>query len=115
MTLLPGHYKTPNIVAGSSFLARPIGSTRMIAVPEMEKKKAPISMLAVIQRINVKLAAKGQILKTRPGNWLKRKRYYIVDLSGTVMDPDIDPEELARKLGLLKEGRRVKSKKKFET
>ena len=50
---------------------------------------------------------KGQILKARRGNWLKRNRYYILDLSGNVIDADIDPEELARKLGVLKEGKEV--------
>ena len=30
--------------------------------------------------------------------------YYILDLSGNVVDTHIDPEELARKLGVLKEG-----------
>jgi regulator of extracellular matrix RemA (YlzA/DUF370 family) len=70
----------------------------------MQKKmKAPVS-LTIIRRINRKLAAKGQILKARPGNWLKRKRYYILDLSGNVIDANIDPETLACKLGVLKEG-----------
>ena len=80
----------------------------MIAVTEM-KKKVPISM-AVIRRINLKLAAKGQILKARH-SWAKRKRYYILDLSGNVMDADVDPEKLARKLGVLKEGKEVEHEK----
>ena len=63
-------------------------------------------MLAVIRRINRKLAAKGQILKARH-SWAKVKRYYILDLSGNVVDADIDPEALARKLGVLKEGEDV--------
>ena len=62
--------------------------------------KAPVS-LTVIRRINRKLAAKGQILKARRGARLKRKRYYILDLSGNEMNADIDPEALARKLGVL--------------
>ena len=33
--------------------------------------------------------------------------YYILDLSGNVMDTHIDPEKLARKLGVLKEGEEV--------
>jgi hypothetical protein len=81
----------------------------MIAVTEIEKKKAPIS-IAVIRRINRKLAAKGQILKARH-SWAKLKRYYILDLSGNVMDADIDPLELARKFGVLKEGEEVKPEK----
>jgi hypothetical protein len=78
----------------------------------MEKKmmKAPISVLAVIRRINRKLAAKGQILKKARRPWVKPMRYYIVDLSGNVMDADIDPLELARKLGVLKEGKDVEGR-----
>jgi hypothetical protein len=34
--------------------------------------------------------------------------YYILDLNGNVMDTHIDPEKLARKLGVLKEGEKVK-------
>ena len=30
--------------------------------------------------------------------------YYLLDLSGNVLDRDIDPEKLAHKLGVLKEG-----------
>ena len=69
-------------------------------------------MSAVVRRINQKLAAKGQILiKAAP--WMKLKKidlgdYYILDLSGNVMDTHIDPEELARKLRVLNEGKKVK-------
>jgi hypothetical protein len=38
------------------------------------------------------------------------KRYYILDLSGNVLDADIDPEALARKLGVLKEGEEEREK-----
>jgi hypothetical protein len=33
--------------------------------------------------------------------------YYILDLSGIVLDTHIDPEKLARKVGVLKEGEEV--------
>jgi hypothetical protein len=75
----------------------------------MAKKKA-VRMQTVVQRVNQKLAAKGQILiKATP--WMKLKKmdfgdYYILDLSGNVMDTHIDPEELARKLRVLKVKRR---------
>ena len=66
-----------------------------------EKKKVPVS---VIERINRKLAAKSQILMAtrRVKMKLDYGHYYIIDLSGNVMDMDINPEELARKLGVLK-------------
>jgi hypothetical protein len=38
--------------------------------------------------------------------------YYILDLSGNVMDAHIDPEKLAHKLGVLKEGEEVKRSRK---
>ena len=67
-------------------------------------------MKAIIKRINQKLAAKGQIL-IKATHWMKLKKinlgdYYILDLSGNVMDTHIDPEELARKLRVWKVKRR---------
>ena len=77
----------------------------------MVKKKALISIKAVIERINRNLAAKGQILRATR-TWMQMKldygEYYILNLNGNVMDTDIDPEELARKLGVLKEEDKVK-------
>ena len=75
----------------------------------MAKNKA-VRMQAVVKRINQKLAAKGQIL-IKATRWMKLKKidlgdYYILDLSGSVMDTHIDPEELARKLRVLKVKRR---------
>ena len=72
--------------------------------------KVPISKV-VIERINWNLAAKGQILKARRSR-MQVKRYYILDLSGNVVGADIDPEALARKLGVLKEGEDVEREKK---
>jgi hypothetical protein len=68
---------------------------------KMVKKKMKVLRHTVILEINRKLAAKGHILKAKRGARLKR--YYILDLSGKVMDADIDLEELARKLGVLLE------------
>ena len=76
----------------------------------MTRRRAAVRMLAVVKRINQKLAAKGQILiKATP--WIKLKKidfgdYYILDLSGNVMDTHIDTEELASKLRVLKVKRR---------
>ena len=77
----------------------------------MAKKKGR-AYAAVFKRINQKLAAKGQILiKATP--WMKLKKmdfgdYYILDLSGNVMDTHIDPEKLARTLRVFKKGKKVK-------
>ena len=70
-------------------------------------KKKPVRMRTVVQRVNQKLSAKGQIL-IRATRWMKLKvdfgDYYILDLSGNVVDTHIDPEKLARKLRVLNEG-----------
>ena len=76
-----------------------------------KKKKKAVRMLTVVQRINRKLAAKGQIL-IKATRWMKLKQldfgeYYILDLSGKLTDSNIDPEELARKLRVLKKGEKV--------
>ena len=59
----------------------------------------PLRLL--VQRINRKLAAKGQIL-IKGTLWMRMMLhygdYYILDLNGKVMDTHIDPEKLARKL-----------------
>ena len=74
-----------------------------------KKKKKAVRIRVVVQRINRKLAAKGQILMTTRRMQIKAHfgDYYILDLSGNVMDTHIDPEKLARKLGVLKEGEEV--------
>jgi hypothetical protein len=60
----------------------------------------------VVQWINRKLAAKGQILMATRKMSMTRHLgdYYILDLSGNVMNTHIDPEKLAREIGVLKEG-----------
>ncbi|MGC2826270.1 MAG: hypothetical protein WA322_18865 [Pseudolabrys sp.] len=74
-----------------------------------KKKKKAVRIRVVVQRINRELAAKGQILMTTRRMQIKAHLgdYYILDLSGNVMDTHIDPEKLARKLGVLKEGKEV--------
>ena len=70
-------------------------------------KKVSSSIRTVIERINWKLAAKGQILMPTRRMTRQFGDYYILDLSGNVIDMDIDPEELARKLRVLKEEEKV--------
>jgi hypothetical protein len=81
---------------------------------EMTKKKA-VRMRVIVQRINQELAAKGQILLLAARHKMKVTHhfgeYYLVDLSGNVIGMDIDPEKLARKLGVLKKGEEVERKK----
>ena len=70
-------------------------------------------MRVVVQRINRELAAKGQILMpTRHARITQHfGDYYLLVLSGNVIDMDIDPEKLARELGVLKKGEEVERKK----
>ena len=79
---------------------------------KMAKKKA-VRKTVVVQRINRELAAKGQILMTTRRMQIKAHLgdYYILDLSGNVMDMHIDPEKLARRLDVLKEGEEMELRK----
>ena len=72
-----------------------------------------VALRLVVQRINRKLAAKGQIL-IKATLWMRMVLhygdYYILDLNGKVMDTHIDPEKLARRLDVLKEGEEMEPK-----
>ena len=78
----------------------------------MTKQKVPVSMRAVIQRINRKLADDDEVLKTTRG---ERARfdlgdYYILDQRRNFIAAKyVDPEELARKIGVLAEWEEVAS------
>jgi hypothetical protein len=80
------------------------------ALAEQHQPKVPISIQVVIERINRKLAAKGQILTTTRHMRMNMHcgDYHILDLSGNVVDTHIDPEELARKLRVLNERETMK-------
>ncbi|MGA6932608.1 MAG: hypothetical protein WB691_06705 [Pseudolabrys sp.] len=75
-----------------------------------KKKNGVVPLRLVVQRINGKLAATGQIL-IKATLWMRMKLdygdYYILDLNGKVMDTHIDPEKLARKLRVWKEREEV--------
>ncbi|MGB8094692.1 MAG: hypothetical protein WCF62_28910, partial [Pseudolabrys sp.] len=66
-----------------------------------KKKNGVVPLRLVVQRINRKLAAKGQIL-IKATLWMRMVLhygdYYILDLNGKVIDTHIDPKKLARKL-----------------
>jgi len=71
-------------------------------------KRVPITMRALLQRINRKLALEG-----RAGQGLKAMRggardgigdYYLLDFdTNFISNPNVDPEALGRKLGVLAE------------
>ncbi len=66
--------------------------------------KIQISKRAAIQRINRKLAADQEMLKTCRGERLKQEvgRYYVIDLfHNRVAEKHIELEEFGRKLGVI--------------
>jgi hypothetical protein len=73
-------------------------------------KKVPVTMRAVIQRLNRHLAHRDEKLKAYRG---ERDRfnmgdYYIIDVSeNVVLVKDVDPEQKAREAGVLKAWEKV--------
>jgi hypothetical protein len=71
-------------------------------------KKVSSSIRTVIERINWKLAAKGQVLMATRRMTRHFGDYYIRDLSGNMIERDIDLEKLARAMRVLNEQEKVK-------
>jgi hypothetical protein len=74
----------------------------------MPKKvqKVPVSMRALIQRINRKLAKDYQrVGRKRGGTWYQSnetQEYFLLDVyQNRVLDTDLDPEWFGRKIGVL--------------
>ena len=68
------------------------------------KTLVPVSMAALMARINRKLAHDGEQLKATRGERARQDfgDYYIIDRSGNfVVAKHCDPEELAREIGVL--------------
>lgn len=69
-------------------------------------RKMPVTTKAVIARINRKLAVDNEQLRATRGMQMKLDcgDYYIVDFKRNfVVRPNVDPETLARELGVLKD------------
>jgi hypothetical protein len=65
----------------------------------------PVTLRALIQRINRKLADSGQCLKAARGEKARQEvgDYYTVDVRlNFLVEKDVDPETLGRDLGVLK-------------
>lgn len=68
--------------------------------------KAPVSVRAIVQRINRKLAHNDEKLRVTRGQRMQQEcgDYHIVDFSmNAVVNKDVDPEKLARNLGVLRD------------
>jgi hypothetical protein len=76
-----------------------------------KQEKVPVTMRALIQRINRKLAGNGQALKsTHPGSraYNELGDCYLFDTKqNEVVQTSVVPEKLGRKLGILKEWEKV--------
>jgi len=84
----------------------------------LTNSKVPVTMRALIQRINRKLARSEpgwceQIKKSRSARSIEHLgEYYVFDTTrGMITDREIDPEDWARKLGVLKPHEEVVSGK----
>jgi hypothetical protein len=73
------------------------------------QKRVPISERALVQRINRKLAAQGEVLKkTRGGAIQELGDYYVLDLHrNLLLNKDVDPVELAKVLRVLRRFERI--------
>ena len=71
----------------------------------MKREKVPVTMRALVARINRKLVADDEVLKISRGMRTKLDcgEYWILNFNRNwVARKDVDPEELGRKLGVLK-------------
>jgi hypothetical protein len=70
-----------------------------------KKQSVPVSLRALMQRVNRALANQDETLKTSRGERCRQQMgdYYIVNTSRNfIVDKNVDPEELGRELGVLK-------------
>ena len=76
------------------------------------KQKAPVSMRALIQRINRKLRHNGEVLKVARGSRAEAEadvgRYFIVNIERNLLVNDhCDPEAIGREIGVMAEHERL--------
>jgi hypothetical protein len=68
------------------------------------RKKLKVTMRSVIQRINRKLAADGEVLRAARSARARFDHgdYFVVSERAGIHPSHVDPEEMARELGVLK-------------
>jgi hypothetical protein len=76
------------------------------------KQKVPISMRALIQRINRKLRHNGEVSKVARGSQAESEadvgRYFIVNIERNLLVNDhCDPEAIGREIGVMAEHERL--------
>ena len=70
----------------------------------------PVTMRALLQRINRALAQDDEVLKKTRGARAVQELgdYYVLDFNrNALVEKDVDPEELGRELGILEDYERV--------
>jgi hypothetical protein len=70
-----------------------------------KRKGVPVTMRALIQRVNRKLATDGEVLKTTRGARAHQELgdYYVLNVRmNAVARHDVDPEALGRRIGVLR-------------
>jgi len=75
-----------------------------------QKQRVPVTMRALIQRINRILAKDTEKLKIPRSNRARQElgEFYVLDLRiNGVLQKHVDPEELGRELGVLQDYERV--------
>ena len=73
-----------------------------------QRTTAPVSMRALIARINRKLAAEGEVLKAaRSERAASSVGLFFIVRGNRIASEQVDPEALARKLGVLSEWEHV--------
>lgn len=80
---------------------------------KQKDRTVPVTMRALLQRINRALALDAEVLKTARGQRAEMElgQFYTIDQRrNVIVDKDVDPEALARKLGALKEYEHVVDK-----
>jgi len=78
----------------------------------MPTRTVPVSLRALIARINRKLRADDQMLKATRGERARGDLgdFYLLDFNRNIIrDQRVDPEELGRELGVLKPWETVKN------
>jgi Domain of unknown function (DUF6602) len=82
----------------------PPNLTRRKAMPKSEKVSVPVTLRSVLQRINRKLAKQGEVLKATRGERARSQMgdFFVIDASRNfLVQANVDPEALARELGVL--------------
>ena len=75
-----------------------------------KKLGVPVTMRALLQRLNRKLGAEGEVVKAARGEKARQEMgdFFHLDVDrNAIIATDVDPEQLGRKLGVLHPWERI--------